>query len=420
VPVIRLFPRHRLAVAGVVLLCVLAASAYAAHRVTERKTHRTVPLYTFADNPRWFQTELDRVAKTGGTIHLPSGHVASLTLLGLAPSAPIRIVGRPTTMLAGILIKRSNRISVSGVRFVPNGQPAIADVRASHDVSFRNVRFLGTQEDQGVALQLDDDDRNITVANTEFVTCQHGLACILADGIGLTIDHVTFHHVRDADVIRGAADDVTISNSDLHDALPGTHGDNHNDLIQILGGGPWTIQRNHFGVRANGAAQIYVDPRSGPRGPAHDIHVYSNLFTGSNKDMFFAIQLRTPAESAMPLPDGVEIVNNTIVSANVAAIVLADEYAKVPASRRPLVENNILGLQKRVLCGLARTKTNVVERGNSCPGDRTGDAHLDGRSRPTAASASLLANGTSDGAPATDKSGKHRGDPPAIGAFELP
>ena len=90
----------------------------------------------------------------------------------------------------------------------------------------------------GVALQLDADDRDVTVADSEFSRCQHGLACILAQGRGLTVDDVRFHTVRDADVIRGAADDVTISDSDLHDALPGTHYDNHNDLIQILGGGP--------------------------------------------------------------------------------------------------------------------------------------------------------------------------------------
>jgi hypothetical protein len=306
------------------------------------------------------------------------------------------------------------------MRIAPGTQPAIADIRASHDITFSNVRFLGVEEDRGVAVQLDSDDSDITISHSEFSRCQHGLACILAQGRELTIDHVRFHTVRDADVIRGAAADVTISDSDLHDALPGTHGDNHNDLIQILGGGPWTIQRNHFGVRANGAAQIYVDPRSGPRGPAEDIHVYSNLFTGSNKDMFFAVEVRTPAESATPLADGVEIVNNTIVSANVAAITLADEYAKVPLDKRPLVENNILGLQKRNLCGVARMKTNVVEAGNACPGDRTGDAQLDSDYRPTAASAKLLANGTSDGAPATDKAGKKRVDPPTVGAFELP
>jgi hypothetical protein len=323
-------------------------------------------------------------------------------------------------VLAGISIKRSSNISLSGLRIAPAGQPAIADVRGSRNISFRDIRFLGVQEDLGVAIQLDADDRDVTVSHSEFSRCQHGLACILAQGRGLTIDHVRFHTVRDADVIRGAADDVTVSDSDLHDALPGTHGDNHNDLIQILGGGPWTIERNHFGVRANGAAQIYVDPRSGPRGPAHDLLIESNLFTGSNPDMYFAIQLRTPAESQMTLPSDVTIVNNTIVSANAAAIVVADEYAKVPEAQRPLIENNILNLQKHDLCQLARTRTNVVESGSTCPGDRSGDAHLDSADRPTAASQALLAGGTAAGAPATDLAGKKRAAPPAIGAYELP
>ena len=154
----------------------------------------------------------------------------------------------------------------------------------------------------------------------------------------------------------------------------GTHSDNHNDLIQILGGGPWTIVRTHFGVRSNGAAQVYVDPRSGPAGPVHDVHVESSLFTGSNPDMFFAVNVRQPAQSSVPLASGVEFVNNTIVSANVAAIVLADEYAEVPSDQRPLIENNILGRQKHSLCGVARTRTNVIGSGPSCPGDRRGDA----------------------------------------------
>jgi hypothetical protein len=309
---------------------------------------------------------------------------------------------------------------VSGLRITPRGgEPAIADVHASSDVTFRDVRFLGLQEDAGVALQLARDDRDVTIADAEFARCQHGLACILAQGRGLVIDHVRFHDVRDADVIRGAADDVTISDSDLHDALAGAHSDNHNDLIQILGGGPWTIVRSHFGVRSNGAAQVYVDPRSGPAGPVHDVRVESSLFTGSNRDMFFAINVRRPAQSSVPLATGVELVNNTIVSANVAAIVLADEYAQMPSGQRPLVENNILGRQKHPLCGVARTLTNVIGTGPSCPGDRRGEPSLDGKGRPSAESASLLARGTRDGAPATDLYGSKRADPPTVGAVEL-
>jgi hypothetical protein len=417
--VTRLFPRRRLAVAGALVLCVLTASAYGAHRVLDRNHHRTYQLYTFAENPPWFQTALERVALTGGTINLPAGQVAPLQLFDLTPRSPIRLVGRPSTVLTGISIRRSRRIVVSGLRIAPADQPAIAEVRASRDVTFRNVRFLGAEEDRGVALQLDPDDRDVTVANSEFARCQHSLACILAQGRGLVIDHVRFHDVRDADIVRGAATDVVISDSDLHDALPGSHGDNHNDLVQILGGGPWTIVRCRFGVRANGAAQVYVDPRPGPAGPVHDVHIESSLFRGSNKDMYFAILIRSPASSSIPLATGVELINNTIVSANIAAIVLADEYADVPRGRRPLVQNNILGRQKHPLCDVARTATNLVVRGASCPGDRRGNPQLDAGGRPAAAAAPLLARGNGDGAPATDLSGRERANPPGIGAFEV-
>lgn len=415
----RLLRRRRLAFAGVVLLCVLATSAYGAHRVLERGEHRTYPLYTFAENPEWFKAELDRVATSGGTIRMPAGRVAPLQLRDLTPSAPIRLVGGPKTVLTDLSIQSSRRIVVSGLRIRPVDQPAIVDVSESRDITFSNVRFLGVNEDIGVALQLDPGDRGITVVDSEFARCQHGLACVLARGRGLTIDNVRFHHVRDADIVRGAADNVVIRDSDLHDALTGTHADNHNDLIQILGGGPWTIERNHFGVRANGAAQVYVDPRAGPAGPVHDVRVSSSVFTGSNEDMFFAVNVRKPASPSIPLATGVAFVNNTIISANIAAIVLAEEYADLPRSQRPLVGNNILGRQKHPLCDVARTFSNVIVSGTGCAGDRSGDPRLDASGRPTAASATLLAGGKANGTPETDRTGARRADPPAIGAYEL-
>ena len=85
------------------------------------------------------------------------------------------------------------------------------------------------------------------------------------------------------------------------------------------------------------------------------MHVESSVFTGSNKDMFFAINVRDPGAVVRSAGDRRRVVNNTIVSANIAAIVLADEYANVPRSERPLVQNNILGRQKHALCDVART-----------------------------------------------------------------
>ena len=358
-----------------------------ASRAGPRK-HRTYSLYQFAQNPPWFKAALKRVHLSGGRIRLPAGRVAPLQLFDLTPSAPIRLVGRPSTMLSGISIKRSER---RGRQRPPHdagrGDPAIADVSASSRITFRDVRFLGTQEDTGVALQLDPDDRDITVAQAEFAHCQHGLACILAQGRGLVVDHVRFHDVRDADVIRGAADDVTISDSDLHDALAGTHSDNHNDLIQILGGGPWTIVRSHFGVRSNGAAQVYVDPRSGPAGPrarrARRVEPLHGLEPGH---VLRRSTCASPAQSSVPLATGVEFVNNTIVSANIAAIVLADEYANVPSSQRPLVAEQHPRAARSTRSAASRARvTNVIGSGASCPGIGAARPAWTARGAPTAA-----------------------------------
>ena len=357
---IRLLPRSRLAVAGLVLLCVLTASAYGAHRVLERGHHRNFPLYTFADNPEWFKAELDRVAVSGGTIRLPGGRIAPLELRDLTPNTPIRLVGRPKTVLTDLSIQGSRRIVVSGVRIRPVDRPAVVDVSDSRDVTFRNVRFLGVEEDIGVALQLDPDDRDITVADSEFARCQHGLACVLARGQGTDASTTCASTTCATPTsMRGAADNVVIRDSDLHDALTGTHSDNHNDLIQILGGGPWTIERNHFGVRANGAAQVYVDPRAGDAGPVHDVTVTSSVFTGSNKDMFFAINVRKPASSSVPL--ATRVASSTTRSCpRTSPRSCSPTSTRTSRSRqRPLVRNNILGRQKHALCDVARTFSNV-------------------------------------------------------------
>ena len=359
-------------VAGGVLLCALTASAYGAHRVMDR-THRHYALYQFAQNPPWFKAALKRVNVSGGTIRLPAGRVAPLQLVDLTPNTPIRLVGRPSTVLSGISIKSSKRIVVSGLRVTPAGQPAIADVSASSDITFRNVRFLGTQEDRGVALQLDPDDRNITVTHAEFTRCQHGLACILVQGRGLVIDHVRFHDVRDADVIRGAADDVTISDSDLHDALSGTHADNHNDLIQILGGGPWTIVRSHFGrgrtapprctstrARARPApCTTCMSSRASSRARTRTCSSRSTCATRHSHRSRWRRASRSSTTRSSPR--------------DLAAIVLADEYAQAPPDQRPLVQNNILGRQKHAICDVARVRTNVVV--SARPARETAAAH---------------------------------------------
>ena len=59
--------------------------------------------------------------------------------------------------------------------------------------------------------------------------------------------------------------------------------DRHNDHIQIMGGGPWTIVGNRFGDRGGGAASVFVS--EGPNNTSnrvHDVLVESNIFKGKS------------------------------------------------------------------------------------------------------------------------------------------
>ena len=357
-PVIRLLRKRRLAGRR-------RGAAVRAHGQRVRRAPRDggrppphLPLYQFAENPPWFKAELERVAAAeddppaGG----PGGAAAALR-----PDAghAIELVGRPIDDPHGPLHpalpgRRRARISASSPRTSRQSRrsPTRAPSRSAACASSAPTRIVESRSSSipAIATSRSPAPSSRTASTASPASSPRAR--------GSSIDNVFFHDVLDADVIRGAADDVVISDSNLHDALSGSHGDNHNDLIQILGGGPWTIERSRFGVRDNGAAQLYIDPRTGPAGPVHDVHVESNLFTGSNKDMFFAVNVRYPAQGAVPLATGVEFVNNTIVSANIAAIVLADEYADVPSSRRPLVQNNILGRRStRSAASHARPRT---------------------------------------------------------------
>ena len=120
---IRLLRKRRVVVAGALLLCVLTASAYGAHRALDRTHHRQYALYQFAQNPPWFKAALKRVNVSGGTIPLPAGRVAPLQLFDLSPSAPIRLVGKPSTMLSGISIKRSTTSSSVACASCPRARP---------------------------------------------------------------------------------------------------------------------------------------------------------------------------------------------------------------------------------------------------------------------------------------------------------
>jgi hypothetical protein len=258
---------------------------------------------------------------------------------------------------------------------------------------------------------------DVKVLDSDFTACRHKHQCILPGGDRIEIRGNSIHDLRDADAIRGGGSDITIERNVLERALVGRFHDTHNDLIQVLGGGPWRISQNHFGQRHGGAAQVFLDASpNNTDNPIHDVTIESNLFTGS---MAFAVMIAKAQEHQVPPPANVRVVNNTILSAHTNAVRVGEVYGPLPKAERPLIANNVLSTLQARTCRYARLLHNVVRSGPTCGGDnRQGDPRLDAEGRPTKASALLLDAADPALAPATDFLGRARSGRPDIGAFE--
>jgi hypothetical protein len=281
-------------------------------------------------------------------------------------------------------------------------------------VSFSHAIFDGQDEKLGAALLVLAHASDVSVSDSTFTQCGHSRACVLAHGTGVSILHNSFDQMIDCDGVRGSGSNVTITGNTFDHALRGTY-DNHNDFIQMLGGGPWTITRNKFGQRNAGAAQVFAKAANNNTDlPIHDVTVASNIFYG---DMFFAVEIG-PGNGSVPAARNVSIVNNTILSGSAAAIRLSSEVLQLPVDQRPVVANNIEAVSKGELCPLAaHTSRNLVVTGKPCPGDLKGDPNLSPSYEPTPASTNLLGKADPQYAPATDFFGHPHGAVPDIGAI---
>jgi hypothetical protein len=256
----------------------------------------------------------------------------------------------------------------------------------------------------------------VLVFDSEFTQCRANKACLLAHGSAISIQSTRFHDCFDCDMIRGAGSRVSISGSSFDRALRGLHG-NHNDLIQVMGGGPWTISANRFGMRQGGAAQVYVNPgiRNTTK-PIHDVTIASNIFTGT---MAFALFVAGGQKSGIGAPRNVRIVNNTILSGSQSAVRLSDAFRTLAPDERPIVANNIFAVSNGALCGAAAMSRNLIEKGRGCKGDLKGLARLADDEAPTPQSRLVIDRAVPRYAPARDFYGRVRIRRPDLGAVEF-
>jgi hypothetical protein len=361
-----------------------------------------------------------RSARPGETIRLEARAYRQLRLSGLHLAGPVTVAGSPGTTLGGIVLHDVRNLRFADLTVAPQGAGQTAEValHGSRGITFSHVRFDGLSEAQGVQLKIARDSSHVRVEGSDFSRCRHHRACIQPGGSHVQILDCHLHDLRDADGIRGGGSDVRVEGNTIEGAVPGSFHDNRNDLIQIMGGGPWLVSRNHLGERRAGAAQIFVDASSANTdNPIHDVTIESNLFTG---DMAYAVMVATATRHQVPPPRAVTVVNNTILAGRTAAVRVGSVYHTVPKAQRPLVANNVLGHGMRRTCRLARVEDNVIRSGATCAGrNHVGDPRLDATGRPTRRSRLLLDAANPAWAPRTDLTGRPRAGRPDIGAYEL-
>jgi hypothetical protein len=349
-------------------------------------------------------------ARSGETIRLDGGHYEAVSLERKEFSEPVRIVGTAKTTVGELTVSKSRNVAFEGFVVTPAaGEEAVVSIRDSSDISFSRVAFDGRSESEGVSVKIKDDSERVRIVGSDFTKCRN--TCVQPGGKAIEIQGSSFHDLIESDAVKGGGAEITIVDNSFVRAVPGEAHEHHNDFIQIMGGGPWLIARNHFGPRRFGAAQVFVNAgRRNDDNPIEGVTIASNLFTG---DMAFAIHIG--GETAQ-----VSVVNNTILSGHKSAIRLSDSLTLRPEAERPLVANNVVAVGSERLCEGARTEANVFLEGTPCSeSDQLGDLAFDATGQPTSSGELLVDAGDPAYAPETDLRGRSRNGSPDIGALEL-
>jgi hypothetical protein len=364
-------------------------------------------------------------ATTATNIHLADGAYSGLQIKSHA--APLSIDGTPSAKVSNLQIQNSSAVSISGVSITPTSTvPARLVITGSSGVTVTGVHVDGHTEALGAIIQTDPTDLNVVVQNSDLTNCGNGARCVAPGARNLVIANNKFHDCFDCDFVRGyAAGPTLISGNTFDRAVIGTctggvSACNHNDHIQMLGGGPWTIIGNTFGDRDQGAASVFAKTAfNNVTMPIHDVLVESNVFKGNAG--YFAIQIDDDPGGAAA-PKNISIINNTVLSGSASGLRLAAGWANVPLAARPFVANNVFALQKSTnSCAYGRFDSNLVVKGDkACPGDTMGAANLDPLYHPTVTSTLVISQADATVAPPTDAAGKSRVGKPDRGAYESP
>jgi parallel beta helix pectate lyase-like protein len=355
------------------------------------------------------------VAQAGDTIALADG---DYPLLRVWRAHSLTIRGSRAARIEGFDLWRVSNVTLSGMTTTPLGDTrVVVSIKDSTDVTLDDLLIDGQDEMIGAGI-ITAGATNVTLQNSELTNCGNKERCvgIRRGSISTVVLNNMFHDCFDCDFIRSGASGVTIKGNTFDRAIPGRCACNHNDHIQIGGGGPWTIIGNRFGVKHGGAASIYVNPGNTNVGdPIRDVRIESNYFSGDAG--LFGVKI---GDSKLWLMKRISVINNTIMSGNIAAVQIEPGWKRRPQSERPRVANNVFRrMSWSSVCRHGQFSSNLTMTGAACADGQAGPANLGIDGRPTAESRLLIDKADWRYAPLSDYFGSARVGPPDRGAVEF-
>jgi Right handed beta helix region len=384
-------------------------------------------------NPKAFERAAAALRHRGGTIVLRPGSYASL-VVGPRSGPTLRIVGAGSVRVGRLLLLRTQRVSIGGLRIGPVGGDARLELEGATHVDLHDLVVSAHGSSFGASIFI-AYARHVRVRQSTFAHCADRSPdfsnCITLNrgAHNVIIENNWFHDCHGCDFVHGRFGSwLTIRRNRFDRALPchlrSTHRCGHNDLVQLFAGQWLRVEGNRFGVYRAGGAQLYLTD------DVDHATVVNNLFVGTDPTLpgyRARVAIVIGANESKRLPYYAKIVNNTILTGYrrrdgyAGSIRMSSKYGGIRLWKRPIVANNVIALLNTSwrVCGASqRFIANVVLRGKNCAADGyAGADDLDSSGRPRVDSIVIDA-ANRHYAPRVDITGKRRDVHPDIGAYE--
>jgi hypothetical protein len=381
-----------------------------------------------------FEAAVAALRYRGGTIHLRRHVYRGELVVPPRSSRPLRIVGERGVIVEGLLLDHTQHVTVKRVTIKPVTEDGWLKVYRSRHIELNDVLVTAERTRLRATVHIPNSS-HVLIRNSEFRRC--GDRSVLFSNclhLQQRARHITvlnnwFHDCRGCDFIHGKFGySLTLRGNRFERALPcrmNRHRCGHQDLVSLWSGSKLLVEDNTFGVYKNGAAQLYLI------GAVDRVTIVNNVFKGTDRRVpgyHARVAIIVGSKRLKRVPRRVRIVNNTIltgakrIDGYAGSIRMSGVYWRIARQKRPLLANNVLGLveEPHYVCSVARLAiSNVVLRGQRCNGvNRLGDAYLDARGRPTAASWLLIDQANRRFGARRDIAGQLRDKWPDIGAYE--